>query len=548
MNRKQPVTGKKAALPEKAVWKPTRSVLVALMATTVVLAILCGVFGGLLIADRVAEKAETTGFRYDKIKIKDYITNFSADMATGYDNIPGKDVKPTGVDEAAVKLYINSLLLQNAKAVNGGKVSKTGVIGYADEVGLYILEVFLDGERVETEYFENAFEVATLQVGGKVFGEDFDEKLTGLVPTGTGTLTFLAVDPVTKAPLRFGKGDVLTVSYTATIEGEDEAYESWSNLRIDTANPRNKLLCDAILAKSETVPVGQQFSFELTHDIDEDGEEEKVSYLVTVGAVVTEENVKEITFTLPADYFSENQDEEYTDLNGKTLTARIVIEYMVDYTANTWETMTVADMKTEGIGYVAAGATDEERQACIAYVTDMLSKDYDETERETKLALIWQTLLEKLEFASLPAEAVEEAYDSIYGSIVNAFYYQGGSSYYADLNTFGPVYFGYDAEEYGSLADYLNDYMVPNYVKQQLLVYGVYNELMNDKGEAKLKVAYDEWVKTLVEEAGSGATEKEVIDYYGEAYIRSLAIGDVVADYLLENNDVNWEISPEIEE
>ena len=548
MNRKQPVTGKKAALPEKAVWKPTRSVLVALMAVTVALAILCGVFGGLLIARRAAEKAETASYRYDKIKIKEYLAGFSADMVTGYDNIPGKDVKPTGVDEAAVKEYINSLLLQNAKAVNSGKVSKTGVIGYADAVGLYILEVSLDGERVETEYFENAFEVATLQVGGKVFGEEFDEKLIGLVPTGTGTLTFLTVDPVTKAPLSFGKGDVLTVSYTATIEGEDEAYESWSNLRIDTANPRNKLLCDAILAKSETVPVGQQFGFELTHDVDEDGEEEKVSYLVTVGAIVTEENVKEITFTLPADYFSENQDEEYTDLNGKTLTARIVIEYMVDYTANTWETMTVADMKTEGIGYVAAGATDKERQACIAYVTDKLSKDYDETERETKLALIWQTLLETLEFATLPEDALEEAYDSIYASIVNAFYYQGGSSYYADLNTFGPVYFGYDAEEYGSLADYLNDYMVPNYVKQQLLVYGIYNELVNDKGEKKLKAAYDEWVTTLTEEAGSGATEQQIVDYYGETYIRSLAIGDVVADYLLENNEVNWELSPEIEE
>lgn len=547
MDKKKPVTQKKAALPPKLVWKPSRSVLVALVALAVVFALLCGVFGALLIARRVEEKAETASYPYHKTNIKDYIADFSAAMVTGYNSIPGKHMKLTDLDEAAVKQYINSLLLENAAAVNGGKVSKTGTVGYADAVGFYVLEMLDEtGKRIESEYFETGFEVATLQVGAMVFGEEFDEKLTGLVPTETGTLLFQTIDPDTKAPLMFREGDILAVSYTATIEGETEAYESWSNIRIDTANPRNELLCDAILAKSGTEPVGQQFTFELTHDIDEDGENEKVTYRATVSAVVTEEDVTELTFTLPADYFSENQDKEYTDLNGKTLTARIVLEYMVDYKANTWETMTVADMKTEGIGYPAAGATDEERQYCITYVLEHLAVDYEESKRETKLALVWQTLLETVAFGALPEEAIEEIYSSAYSAAVSSF--QSYKFSYADLNAFGADYFGYDLEEYPSLEDYLNEYFVPNYVKQQLLVYGIYNELVDDPKEEKLAAAYDEWVATLMKESGSGVTEKDVIDYYGDTYIRELAISDVAADYLLEHNEVDWDLAPEIED
>ena len=291
--KKQPVTKNvKASLPEKPVWKPARSVLIALLAVTVALALLCGVFGGLLIANRVSESKENASFRYDKAKIKDYLADLSAALVTGYDNIPGKEVKPTGVDEEAVKRYINSILLQSAKAVNGGKVSKTTALGYADQVGLLILEVTMDGQRVETEYFENAYESAAIQLGAAVFGEDFDKKIEGLIPMNTGKITFLP----TGKPV---EGDIIAVTYTATIEGEDEAYESWSNLRMDTANPRNALLCEQILANCETV--GQQFSFDMTHDIDEDGDEETVAYRVTVGAIVTEEDVTEITFTLPED-------------------------------------------------------------------------------------------------------------------------------------------------------------------------------------------------------------------------------------------------------
>ena len=521
----------------KEPWAPKRSTLVTLLCFTLVFAILSGLFGAYLIKDYFDEKAESATFNYEKIDISDYVPGFSSAMVSGLKDIPGKDVKPTDVDADSVKKYINSVLLENATAVNGGKANKTKPVGYADQVALYILEVTLDGTLVDTEYFENAYEVGTIQVGAEIFGKDFDDKLIGLVPENTGKVTFLTVGK----PVR---GDVLSVSYTATIDGEDEAYESWTNLRIDTASPRNEALCDAILSGCETV--GQRFTFTLTHDIDDDGEDEKVEYAVTVGAIVTEEEVAEITFVLPEDYFTENQDEEYTSLNGKTLKCRLVIDYSVDYTANTWETMTKSDMSV--LGYTATEENDTQRGKCIEYVTDVLTLDHDETKEETALGLIWQKLLDEIEFDSLPEEAVAEIYESAYGSLLNNFYYNGGSAYYTDINAFGPVFFSYDATEYEKVTDYLNDYFVPRYVKQQMLVYAIYGGLVEDPKGAKLDEKYEEWVDSLTADAGEGVTEEEVIEYYGEDYIRSLAIADLANDYLLENNSINWELAPEIEE
>ena len=546
-NKKQPTVTKKAALPPKEPWAPRRSLLVILFAVAIAFAVLSGVFGGLLIGYAAADRAETAGFRYDKTKISDYIENFSAALVTGKTDIPGKDVKPTGVDEKSVKAYINGILLDNATAANGEKTEKHKEIGYADYVSVYLLEVTLDGERVETDHFENAYQVGWIQIGRETFGEDFDDKLIGLIPSETGSIIFLSGgDAEPKA------GDVLSVSYTATIEGEDVPYESWSNIRLDTAAPRNEALCEAILNGCEAV--GQRFSFDLTHDIDEDGEDEKVSYSVTVNAVVLEEGadgreIASFEFKLPEDYFTENQDEEYTSLNGKTLGCRLVIESMVDYDAKTCENMTKEDMKK--VGYTASADTDAEREKCIEFVTKSFEESYDETEKKTAISLIWETLLAEISFTTLPEQAVEEAYEMLYGQLLNEFYNNNGNSVHPDLNDFGVHYYGYDTEEYEDLASYLNEYLVPNYVKQQLLVHGIYKNLIDDPKDAKLKAAYDKTVDELVAAqiaAGYSVTEEQIIEYYGEDQLRATAINELVQEYLLANNSVNWELAPEIEE
>ena len=48
--------------------------------------------------------------------------------------------------------------------------------------------------------------------------------------------------------------------------------------------------------------------------------------------------------------------------------------------------------------------------------------------------------------------------------------------------------------------------------------------------------------------AGYSVTEEQIIEYYGEDQLRATAINELVQEYLLANNSVNWELAPEIEE
>ena len=545
MNQKQTKQNQKTTLPLGAPWVPSRTLLTILLAVAVVLALISGVFGGLLARYAVLDKGESTPFRYTKTDITDYVADFSATLVTGKTDVPGKDVKPTAVDDETVKKYINDILLDKAASTATGKLNKTAAVDYADVLYLRLLWVSENGQRIENAPFGGGYGATTLQIGAWAFGEEFDEKLVGLIPAETGKLTFLDHGALSAL---LAEATALSVTYNATIEGEDEVYESANSLRLDLNDPADALLCDKLLSVCETV--GQLYTFTLTHDIDEDGEDEKVEYQAKIDAVVKEENVKEITFALPDDYFTDEDNEEY-GLNGETVTFHFVIESSVACAANTFESMTASDMTvmTETLGFAPDAADDiaKKREKLFAFVKNGMKDSYNETEKNTAVSLIIEAILEDLTFGELPKKAVEEAYEMMYVSFLNDFYYNGGSAEYADLIAFGPAYFGYDAEEYESPEKYLNEYLVPNYVKQQLLLCGIYYELIDDPKGAKLTEAYNGWVDDLVASAGTGATKELVVAQYGEEYIRMLAITDLATEYLLENNSVNWELAPETE-
>ncbi len=545
MNQKQTKQNQKTTLPPGAPWVPSRTLLTILAAVAVALALVSGVFAGLLARYRVLDTEENASFRYTKTDITDYIESFSAAMVTGRNDVPGKDAKPVAVDDETVKKYINDILLDRAASTATGKLNKTAAVDYADVLYLRLLWVSENGQRVENAPFGGGYGAINLQLGAWTFGEELDEALTGLIPAETGKLTFL--DSGTLSDL-LAEGTALAVTYNATIEGEDEVYESASSLRLALEDPADKLLCDKLLDVCETV--GQLYTFTLTHDIDEDGEDETVEYQAKIDAVVKEENVKAVTFAIPDDYFTDEENEEY-GLNGKTVTFHLVIDSSVACAANTFESMTASDMTvmTETLGFAPDAADDiaKKREKLFEFVKNGMKESYDETEKSTAVSLILEAILEDLSFGELPEKAVDEAYEMMYVSFLNDFYYNGGSAEYADLIAFGPAYFGYDAEEYDSPEKYLNEYLVPNYVKQQLLLCGIYYELIDDPKGAKLTEAYDGWVKDLVASAGAGATEELVVAQYGEEYIRMLAISDLASDYLLENNSVNWELAPETE-
>lgn len=549
MNNKQQFTTKQAPLPPKEPWVPSRFLLCILLAVAIALALVSGVFGALLVHYALSDDKDDS-FRYMNTNIADYIADFSAATVTGKHNIPGKDVKPEAVDDEMVKEEIDLFLLSNATAVDG-KTNKTAVVDYADLLAVYILDMTVADEngnetRVQTKYFETSYTARQFQIGAKTFGKGFDDALLNgkIIPVETGKLTFMTAGRTADLIKEEGV-TAISVSYTATIAGEEQAYEGQSGLRLTLSSSRNELLYNAVVEKCEMV--GQRYTFDLTHDIDGDGEDEKVSYAAVVEAVVKEEDVLKLTFTLPEDFFAEGEGEEQTDLNGKELNCYLVIDSSIAYNANTWETMTADEMKAMGYTPVSTDNEATQREKCMAYVKSSLEESYADEEEQIALSLIWEALLEDMTFATLPEEAVKETYEWMYESILRDFYYNGGNMEYADLDSFGPDYYGYDKEEYKDLATYLNEYLVPNYVKQQLLVCAIYDRLIDDPKEEKLTKAYDEWVDSLAAELGTGVTEEQTVEYYGEEYIRMLAIADLAADYLLENNSVNWELAPESE-
>jgi len=524
-------------------------------------------------------------FDYAAADMNLYLPGFAASMVTGI-TVPGREHKVDAVTDENVEKYINSMLLfqldQNEENYlyrvlsNKGKANKTEPMDYADTAFVYILYVEHNGEKLSIDYFNNAYaEHGEITIGGATFGEDFDSKLMGLVPRDAGTVEFITVGTV-------GATDIALVTYEATIDGEDKAYETLTLERWDM-NTVDSVFRDAVVGK----PIGQEFTFDALHDIDEDGEDEKVHYKATVGAVALEENVYVLSAELPDDYFGTSMDEEYTDLNGETLDFHIIIDYSVAYEISyekdvkktdengkeitvkekvfveTFDALTADYIKgTLGYDHGATGDTEEAKNASarekyFAHMKTELASTREDTEKQTKISLIWQKLLEDLTFASLPEEekalaAAEFLYEIESQYSYNASMYSDFTVYYPTIDDFARDYFGYDEEEYKSCEEYVNNYLAPQGVKQKLLIHQIYEKLGVKNDTEKYNSLRKELIDALIADAASQnatITEQEAVDWYAENYgtnyLHETVVTEMVNDYLIANNTVDFELSDE---
>lgn len=191
------------------------------------------------------------------------------------------------------------------------------------------------------------------------------------------------------------------------------------------------------------------------------------------------------------------------------------------------------------------------RVECIAEYKKQLAESYDATVKNTAVSLIWEQLLETLSFIKLPEEPVKElikeatdALKSSYDSLSSA-----QKLYYRDIDEYAASYFfGYDEEKYSGYADYIENSLAPKTIKQSLLYPGIYKTLIND--QKKLDAAIQESIEEIIESNATvnettGAVEKpskqDVIDYFGNDYLRNYAISGLVDDYLAENNTIDWD-------
>ena len=487
-------------------------------------------------------------FKYTENLIKQYFSAFGNDKITGL-TVAGKDFKIDEIDDEYVTDYINAQILGLATVSDGGKINKTKPTDYADVVYLYILYAEKDGEKLAIDHFTNAYStLADMRIGAAMLGKEFDQKLMGIIPADFGTLETDTMGTVSA-------DDVIVISLEAKIDGETAAekiltQERWDLKELDAA------VKTPLLAACKAI--GEEFTFDATHDIDEDGENELVHYTATVDAVAYENNVTKITATLPEDYFGTSMDEEYTSLNGEALDFYVIVSHSVAYEVSYEKTVKNEQGKNETVKVIVedfddltydfiisklghkfetapTGDTEEAKDAAAreAYFADVKKEQTEnraENERANAISLIWKELVDTLEFESLPEDMVQEIVTNQLSLLESN--YNGYSSYYPDfvlayptIEDYARDMYGYEKEDYATYSDYIKGEYAPKSMKQMLLAYAIYNDLglKNDteKYTAELEKQRKLFIEDIIASAasqGTTLTEKEATDYFHENY------------------------------
>lgn len=530
--------------------------------------------------------AVSGSFSYADADIKDYLAAFGPSLFTGK-TFAGKEYAIDAVTDAYIIRSINAEILALAAYTNNGRLNKTAPIDYADEVVLYILgvkEVGEDGvtlKDVDESLFVNAYgQSTTLTIGKELLGKAFDEALIGKTPLELGSVIFRDHGYTSD-----GGETVFVVSYEARKDGESAVFKTASNLRVDTAAP-NGALAEAIAAKlsSTSMPLGDSFKLDISHDADDDGKDELVHYTVWVDTAATEAPA-EVRVALPEDYFGEN-DEAYT-LNGKTLCFTIFVNYSIakdvtyketDGTMKAiegYETLTATFIKkalasyttsdgAQGIGYgFTTTETDDAavRAAYFAFVKKNIEESLVSMRKQNAVSLIWQGLLDEISFDSLPEDVVKSLKENTVANILSAYnqnlyqYQSSFSSIYPTVEDFARAELGYAKEDYENYQAYVQKEIAEKEVKYQLLIYAIYNSGAIENAYGKYMKLLNEYVDAVIKSAEESKkltiTRDEaleslyVLDVKNGIDTKHSIILQVVNDFLYEQNTIDWELSAE---
>ena len=388
----------------------------------------------------------------------------------------------------------------------------------------------------------------TVQIGMEVFGPSLDEALIGLIPKDVGSFELRTMGEVEA-------DDVILFTYTvkettpATEEGKDDKVETHADVSAERIELARRDAAWVAKVLESYGAIGQTFSFEYEEDIDEDGKTETVTYEGVISAVVEDETSTPITVALPDDYFGKTETGKLETLNGKTLTFYINVDFSIDHEVNTAENMTLADMvNTLKFTPTDKKDLDAARTECLAHFKKTLTEDHDSTVKSTKLSLIWTHLLDNLVFTGTLPEAAITEMKNYYKQQLEYEYsqYSGSTSDFSalfpEIDDYAVYVWGYEKEDYEGYEDYIEKTLATRSVKQQLLTVGIYRTFINDK--AKLDAELEELINMIIENNNKDTktyVRQDVIDYYGEDYLRDSAMATLVEEYLLEKNTVDWD-------
>ena len=346
--RTQNAAKQAAPVAAKPKMEKEQKLFIALLALVLAFSISFLTLGSILLVDVLGDVKYPSV--YDQVRLSDYINvgrgvyrNNDVDLSSYY-------VEPYTL--ADMDDYLESLrYTHRAEVALNQKLTK---LGYGDDFAYYIIRMEQDGKPImeEEHAAANYTSQLTMTLGKEFLGADFDRALAeaGICPNDTdrelrynGKIT--GEDIISLSLHAYGVDQInKTDKASSTFLTTKNTLYAGGRVELASLLEKNAPLAEALIAGCQAIE--EEFTFYLeNYDLNENGktesEEKLVKFVATVNFAVVKETTVAVTFTLPTDFFSADsfagqnmtaaEIANYTALNGKQLTAYLIIPIMNDY-------------------------------------------------------------------------------------------------------------------------------------------------------------------------------------------------------------------------
>ena len=555
----------RAKMPRETKW------MIALVAGICVLAIVCATFGGILLS-RVLTDPYTNA--YDKLDINEYLAtdrmgklfytsntlDFTVDEVTKY----------AAKDDAYMDEYIETVRLNHRKLIKEGQ--RLTPIGYADSVLVYVTGIYKGNTATKENLLTPTAEMEALFgtysspvsfiVGNEYFGEEFDEKILGIVPADTGRTVrnngTLSLSDSVCISYYFYKST--GASATPDAEKIEDRYK-WGSLdktyskqgvRVTPVEDLEAVLASALV--DNCLSLGEEYSFVLeNYNLTGNASDKNAVYKVAAIAhyVVEEEHTKDITFKVPENYFGQNDGDAFYALNGKEMTVRMIVVATDDYDLPAFNREFITEtLKMEITATDDTGAVAEYRAKRLATINETLAKQM----YEAKLSVAYATLAAKATNANLYSitdygttvknavyitvvEELESSFIENYGYLPTSDALDAYAAYLASSA-------GQELSGYQEYASYVIQSSASTIISQELIMHYIFEK----EGMEITDEALEKAINDRIDEIYEWITDKEevsrddIMAYYGDTalgkQVRRDLMYHMVGEFLLENNTI----------
>ena len=447
------------------------------------------------------------GFSYEKSKISKYVDLSREDYYGLTVSIPA--AKEIG--EKDIDLEIETFRLHLRTLVSEGEVTRHAAWG--DNVNLYyhITVANETGSFLPLDGFSNMTEgePGPFVIGGGVLPEVFEDGLTGHAAIET------LFAPKTDPSETVAAGDVVYLDLTYRVtDGENEASGETYGARIDLSENATASSAFVGLHPGDAFDFGYNDGEPLVCDWDGDGENETLAASGTLRSLSRGEMLGRIEGDVPADYYD-------AAIAGKRVVLLYAIASVDEYTVPE----ITEELLKENVPEFELSEGGDLEEEFRDYVYRLL---VNESRREWQAEIenkIWEHLNALDCVKKYPADALRDEMKEqerqlgqlyeYYGAILEEKY---GSNPYETVEAFGYAYYDLEGSPYSDVYEYLKKEVVPDTVRQKLIVYYI----AEAEGWRATEEEYEtELPKQLTYYAeNEGVTTAEVLKKYGEEFFR----------------------------